>query len=77
MLNPINDSEVYGLFSDMNNLKVWFVDITRGGHIVNLDAASLNNYQDVAPMKSFMVKVQQKEFQLEYNQNEKFEVAEW
>lgn len=43
VLNSINDSEVYGLDGAMNNLKMWFVDITREGYIVNLDAALLNS----------------------------------
>lgn len=42
MLNSINDSEVYGLLSAMNNLKMWFVDI-RADNTVNLDAVSLTN----------------------------------
>lgn len=30
VLNSINDSEIYRLFHSMNNLKMWFVNITRG-----------------------------------------------
>lgn len=30
VLSSINDSEIYGLFHSMNNLKMRFVNITRG-----------------------------------------------